>query len=267
MVDLSRLRRLANAARALAGTPAAVERTPGKSWYRIENKAAESADVYLYDMIGEWGVTAQDFVNDLRGVSASSITLHINCEGGEVFDGLAIYESLLRHPAHVAGEVEGLAASAASFILQACDTRRMAKRARMMVHDAHGLCIGNAGDMREMANLLDDLSDNIADVYAERSGVGDRATWRAAMHGSTKASDGTWYAAQAAVDAGLADEVRGDDAPADDRAPVRIASENDQSKIVDWSPGALLNMFRDIEEPAPVMPATLPWIKTTETEG
>lgn len=211
MINLARLNRLANAVR--ERTPASTQQhgqhngQRGQSWYRIEARnTAGPAEIYVYDIIGEWGVTAGDFVNELRGLGSQPVDLHVNCEGGEIFDGLAIYEALCRYPAPVTGYVDGIAASSASFLMQACDERVMAKRSRMMIHDGHGLVIGNAADMREMADILDDLSDNIADIYAERAG-GTRKQWRTAMLGSAKASDGTWYDAQAAVTAGLADRV------------------------------------------------------------
>lgn len=175
----------------------------GKKWYRIVNKGA-TADVYLFDEIGYWGVTAQDFVKELRDLSATSITVHINSPGGDVFDGVAIYNSLLSHPAKVTARIEGLAASAASFIAQAGTRVVMTRNAQMMIHDASGMCLGNSSDMRDMANLLDRASDNIADIYAQRAG-GTVEQWREAMQADR--GNGTWYSATEAVEAGLADEV------------------------------------------------------------
>lgn len=211
-VNLDRVHALAEAARVRANPAPTQPSADGRRWYWIENKRPAVADVYLYDMIGEWGVTAQEFVNELRDIKESGIDLHVNCEGGEVFDGLAIYETLRRHPATVTAYVDGIAASSASVIVQAAKRIVMAPRARMMIHDAHGIVFGNARDMREMATLLDDLSDTIADIYAERAG-GTRASWRAAMRAGSGGPDGTWYAARAAVAAKLADEIN-DDTPA-----------------------------------------------------
>lgn len=206
-VNLREINRLASLAARLSRVEPQPRDTNGRSWYRIEARnAAAPAEVYVYDIIGEWGVSAGEFVNELRGLRNQQLDLHINCEGGEIFDGLAIYEALCRHPANVTAYVDGVAASAASFILQAADERVMAPRSRLMIHDGHGFVFGNAGDMRSMADILDDLSDNIADIYADRAG-GSRKTWRAAMLGEGKSDDGTWYDAQAAVDAGLADRV------------------------------------------------------------
>src|SRR5687768_7982024 len=139
-------------------------------WYEIKNLAADVAEVSIYDEIGFWGVTASDFVRDIQSVSAKSLTLHINSPGGDVFDGIAILNALRQHPAEVHVVIDGLAASAASFIAMAGDTITMAPNAMMMIHEASGLVIGNAQEMTEMAALLDKTSANIANVYAQRAG-------------------------------------------------------------------------------------------------
>lgn len=179
-------------------------------WFRIENKTTEASTVYIYDEIGYWGVTAQDFVDELNKVTSSEIVVHINSPGGNVFDGIAILNSLRnhRHAKHITTIVDGVALSAASFIAQAGHKRVMARNSQMMIHDASGLCVGNSTDMREMVELLDKASDNIADIYAARSGKGDVASWRALM------SAETWYSDDEAVEAGLADEVDGKEAAA-----------------------------------------------------
>jgi len=184
--------------------PTARLRQGRNDWYRIENKADGPASVYIYDEIGYFGVTAKDFVNDLNGITASEIDLHLNSPGGDVFDGIAIYESLKSHSAKINVVVDSLAASAASFIAMAGDTVTMARNAQMMIHDAMGLCVGNAADMEEMIGLLNKCSDNIADIYAQRAG-GTADSWREKMKAET------WYSAQEAVDAGLADSVKGAD--------------------------------------------------------
>src|SRR3546814_8255536 len=84
---------------------------------------------------------------------------HISSPGGDVFDGLAILNSLRQHKATVNVVVDGIAASAASFIAMAGDTVKMAPQSVMMIHDASGLVIGNSRDMQEMADLLEKTSD------------------------------------------------------------------------------------------------------------
>ena len=184
--------------------PVAKLRQGRNDWFRIENRATDEsvADVYIYDEIGYFGVTAADFVGAILDIDAETIALHLNTPGGDVFDGIAIYNALRQHPANIEVTVDALAASAGSFIAMAGDKVVMTKNASLMIHDAHGLAIGNAVDMRELADLLDRQSDNIASIYAERAG-GSIEEWRAAMQAET------WYSADEAVKAGLADEVQG----------------------------------------------------------
>lgn len=173
-------------------------------WYRITNATATApARIDIFDEIGWFGVTAADFVKDVAGVTGD-LEVHMNCPGGDVFEGVAIYNALKQHKAAVAVHVDGLAASAASFIAQAARPGQLviAKTASMMIHDAFGMGIGNAADMRQLADLLDQQSDNIAGIYADRSGK-PVADWREAMRAES------WYVGQQAVDAGLADEVQG----------------------------------------------------------
>lgn len=176
-------------------------------WFKIANVTETAAEVMIYDEIGYFGVTASDFVRELNALDVGSITLKINSPGGEVFDGLAIYNAVKDHKANVAVQIDGLAASAASFIAMAGDTIAIQRNAAMMIHDASGLAIGNASDMRELADLLDGASDNIADIYSQRAG-GTVDEWRARMRATT------WYNNGAeAVAAGLADSVLGGDDP------------------------------------------------------
>ncbi|MFJ6667421.1 head maturation protease, ClpP-related [Streptomyces sp. NPDC091383] len=173
-----------------------------RSWYRITNEASnDEAEVMLYDEIGGWfGATADEFIADLRGVTAPNLRVRVNSPGGSVFEGVAIANALRSHPANVTVQVDGIAASIASVIAMAGDRIEMAPNTMMMIHDASGLCMGNAADMAEMGELLDLISDNIADAYAARAG-GTRAEWRARMQAET------WYLPDDAVTAGLADQA------------------------------------------------------------
>lgn len=186
-------------------------RGDGRPWYTIQAKDDDGpAEVLLYDEIGGWfGLSAEDFAKDLAKVKAKQITLRINSPGGSVFEGLAIYNSLRQHPAKVTTRVEGLAASAASFIAMAGDTVQVCRGSMMMIHDAMGIGVGNAAEMRDLADLLDKASANIADLYAARCG-GGVDQWRDAMKAET------WYTAREAVEAGLADEMLGDTPDGDD---------------------------------------------------
>lgn len=184
-------------------------RTP-RAWFRIEPRAkaeetndTSSADVFIYDEIGEsfWGggVSAQTMATELAALDVDELNVYINSPGGAAWDGIAIMNAIRRHRAHVTVHVDGLAASAASVIAMAGDTVVMNRGSQLMIHDASGGAYGDAELMDEVAAILHKLSDSIADVYAGRTGT-DRATWRAAMQAET------WYTAEEAVAAGLADQ-------------------------------------------------------------
>lgn len=165
-----------------------------------------SATIRMYGPIdswgGPWGVSAEEVSAALDSLpdTVNSIQLRINSPGGEGFEGLAILNMLRAHPAKVTAVVDGLAASAASFIAAGCDETVMSPGAQMMIHDAWGMSIGNAADMKKAGEFLNSVSDNIADLYAEAAG-GYRARWRSLM------SAETWFTAKESVTAGLADRV------------------------------------------------------------
>ena len=181
-----------------------------------EVDAAGVVTFQLYDPIdswgGEWGVSAKEFTAALSLLDADAVNkiqVHINSPGGEVFEAITIINALRRFDARVVAVVDGLAASAASVLAAAADELVMAPNSTLMIHDAWGVCVGPATDMRSMADLLDKLSDNIADVYAAKAG-GSAADWRERMRAET------WYTADEAVEAGLANsvEARGSVEPA-----------------------------------------------------
>lgn len=173
------------------------------------------ATLRLYDVIdswGEWwGISAKEFTDKLDALPSTitEIRLRINSPGGDVFDGIAIMNALRAHDAHVVAIVDGIAASAASVVACGVDELVMARNSELMIHDAWGLCVGNADDMHKTAAELDHFSDNIASVYADKAGGGVEK-WRAAMQAES------WFSADEAVTAGLADSVdRADTATTD----------------------------------------------------
>ena len=173
------------------------------SWYSISNKADPvRAEIFLYDEIGYFGVTAADFVQELVDVTAPEILVHLSSRGGDVFDGVAVFNALRTHEARITIQVDSLAASIASVIAQAGDERTMVTGSQMMIHDAWGLAVGNAEDMRDFADTLDKQTDNIAAIYAERAGDG-----RKKSHYRSLMRDETWMNAAEAVGEGLADSV------------------------------------------------------------
>jgi len=171
-----------------------------KRWFEVKNVANAPVELWLYSDIGEYGVTAADFVAELSAIKGP-INLHINSNGGDVFQALAIYTALKARAPTV--YIDGLAASAASLVAMAGNKIIMAKHSWLMAHAASGLTVGFAADHRKMADLLDLMSKNIASIYSERAG-GSVEDWLALMN------EETWFSDEQAVAAGLADEVAGD---------------------------------------------------------
>lgn len=201
---------------------------------RVTN-SGDTAKVFIFGDIGGWdGIQARDLLSELEAITATKLELHLNSYGGDVFEGTTIFNALKDHPATVTTYVDGVAASAASFIAMAGDRIIMSRGSQMMIHDAMGACIGNAAEMRKFEALLDRTSNNIAELYAVRAG-GTTEQWRERMRAET------WYNAAEAVKAGLADEASG----ADEAGPQdKLRSQH----------SAVLNKFKyqDREEaPAP----------------
>jgi ATP-dependent Clp protease, protease subunit len=179
------------------------------SGYRVvRNAANDSAEIYLYGIIGSAGwfsdgseISADQFRKDLKALgNIKSLDVRINSEGGDVFDGKAIYTLLTQHKAKVSVYIDGLAASAASFIAMAGDTIAIAESGFMMIHNAWSFAIGNAADLRQSADLLDAVDGTLIDVYAARSN-GDKAEIKQMM------ADETWMNGKEAVLKGFADEL------------------------------------------------------------
>ncbi len=125
------------------------------AWYRIDNKAGEPAALYIFDEINPmWGIGAQQVVDELNGIDASQIDVHINSPGGNVFDGIAIMNALRNHKANITVKVDGLAASIASVIAMAGDEIVMSLGSQMMVHNPSGFAMGDAKTMRELADWM-----------------------------------------------------------------------------------------------------------------
>lgn len=200
--------------------------------------SAEGSRINIFDEIGLWGVTAKDFQAAFESVDPSkAVHVHINSPGGDVYDGLAIYHTLKHSKAEVIVHVDGLAASAASFIAMAGGQIIMGRNSRMMIHDASTMTYGNAADHDEVSAWLNEESDNIADIYAQRAG-GEAGTWRTTMKGEK------WYSADEAVTSGLADSVEG--AQAEDRTTSVAASLFQNSPVVVAQPALDLFDFDQI---------------------
>lgn len=173
-----------------------------KNWYSIKASAAGgAADIHIYDEIGYWGITAKKFVSDLKAISdATSINLHINSPGGDVFDGIAIYNALKGLGIPITAYVDGLAASMASVIAMVGNPVIMPANAMMMIHKPWGASSGDANAMRDYADLLDKVESVLIPAYVEKTGKTPEAV--AAM-----LEDETWLTGAECVAHGFADQV------------------------------------------------------------
>lgn len=141
-------------------------------------KASDENDntIGIYDPIGydywdDSGVTAKRISAALRSLDGADVVVNINSPGGDVFEGLAIYNLLREYKGHVTVRVLGVAASAASFIAMAADEIQIARAGFFMIHNAWTGLWGNRNDLRETADFLEQIDDTIADIYHVRSGL------------------------------------------------------------------------------------------------
>lgn len=165
-----------------------------------------TGELWLYGIVGGWwrGFDAESVSNALRGLAVDTLVVRIHSPGGNASDGVAIANLLRNHKAHVRVVVDGLAASAASIIAIAGDEIVMCPGSQMMLHDASTISWGNADALRSDADWIDKQSQNYAGVYAYRAG-GNAQKWRQVMLADD--GRGTWFTAEEAVTAKLADKV------------------------------------------------------------
>jgi len=178
-----------------------------KKCWQIKAAADRKAEILIYDRIGEtwWGegIAAKGFAEDLAALGdLDEITVRINSEGGNVFEGNSIYNTLLNHPAKVVVRIDSAALSIASVIAMAGDEIKMAENALMMIHDPWGGTTGNSREMREMADLLDKIKTTLIVAYGHHTDKTDEEI-------SELMAAETWLNATEALELGLVDEITG----------------------------------------------------------
>lgn len=194
-------------ARPCAGISSQISPRALASWDSSIRAAAAEEDrtISVYDVIGYdyWtgeGVTAKRVASALRGLGKGPVTVNVNSPGGDMFEGLAIYNLLREHDGEVTIKVLGLAASAASIIAMAGDTVQIARAGFLMIHNAWIYAAGNRNDLREFADYLEPFDAAMADIYAARTGDSNKAI--------QKLMDSeTWIGGSDAIDRGFADEL------------------------------------------------------------
>lgn len=226
-------------------TQAKVEPGGEQSWYQIRGAASGGVvDLMLYGDIGAWGISAAQFARDLKALGdVSQINLHVHSPGGDVFEGMAIYNLLKNHPARVEGTVDGLAASMGSVVLMASDVIRIPSNAMIMVHKPWGIQGGDAEEMRRYADLLDQVEDSLVAAYTGKTGLSvDEVKALLAAE--------TWMTGAEAVERGFADELV---ESLDTFAKINSQRMQDFQKM----PAALKNLFEpraSVTPPAPNQP-------------
>lgn len=196
----------------------------------MQAKEDQTADIYIYDEIGGWGISARRFTEDLISLgNLSHINLHIHSPGGEVFDGIAIYNQLKNHSATITVYIDGLAASMASVIAMVGDTVIMPKNAMMMIHKPWGVSWGDANDMREYADLLDKLENVLIPAYVAKTG-------KTTEEITAMLEQETWLDGDECVEQGFADKVI---------EPVKAMASLTSKRIEEFSsmPSAIKNQI------------------------
>lgn len=204
-----------------------------KSWYTIRARTS-GTEVLIYDEVGAYGVTAKGFLAELGALpDDAEIDLRLNSPGGSVFDAVAIYNALKRHSGEITVWIDGIAASAASYIAMAGDTIVMPENAFLMIHDPSGLVMGTAEDMRSTAEALDKIKGSLIQGYAAKSGKddGEIATMMAAE---------TWLDAQDALNLGFIDRIA---------EPVKLAASFDVASFRN-APPEVVEAASEADEPA-----------------
>lgn len=177
-----------------------------KSWYTFQASGEaeqQSIEVFVYGEIGTWGVSANQFVQDLRAIDdgASPVIVAFNSIGGDLFDGLAIHNALSRLGDRCTGRIDALAASAASVAVCGAHRVVIAANAMLMIHNPYTFTGGDAEDFRRVADVLDQTLEAIIAAYKSKAPDIDEAELRRMVNAET------WLTANEAVALGLADEV------------------------------------------------------------
>ncbi|HAM5280007.1 TPA: DUF1983 domain-containing protein [Escherichia coli] len=171
------------------------------SWFRMQAGHQSDADIYIYDEIGFWGVTAKQFISDLNALGdITHINLHINSPGGDVFEGIAIFNALKTHGASITVYVDGVAASMASVIAMVGNPVIMPENSFMMIHKPFGFTGGDAEDMRTYADLLDKVEAVLLPAYAQKTG-------KTTDEIAAMLADETWMSGAECLAQGFADQV------------------------------------------------------------
>lgn len=169
-------------------------------WYKVAAVSDDEADVIVYDYIGWPYNDAGEFIRNLSSLKQGKITIRINSPGGDVWDANAIHNAIKAHPSKPITRIESLAASAASYIAVAGFQKQAYKNTMIMIHEPMTGMWGNQYDLRETADILEQISGSMIDMYADNTSVGKRE-----LKDMLKAE--TWMTAKAAKEKGFIDAI------------------------------------------------------------
>jgi len=210
---------------------------------------SNEATIYLYDMIVDseveaeyWGgVSPQAFIKALNQITASTIHLRVNSPGGSVFAARAMEQAIREHSAKVVAHIDGLAASAASFLVMAADHIEMAPGSFMMIHKAWTFAYGNSDDLLKTSEMLDQIDGSLVSTYSSATGQSEESirSWM---------TDETWFDADRAVELGFAHSVYEQDA--------QNQQSGSQNKA-DWDLSAYAHAPQSVATPSDETPAPL----------
>lgn len=188
----------------------------------------DGAHIYLFDVISDWwGASATQLIDALKATGNQPVHLHINSPGGDVFEARAMAAAIAAHPQPVTCHIDGYCASAATYVALAGSGVRITDGGMFMIHNSWTIAMGNAGDLRSTADLLDKIDGTIRTTYAKRTGATDDQVrqWMDAE---------TWFTAQEALDAGFVDAI--DSATQSDRATDRASAPQWDLSAYDHAP-------------------------------
>lgn len=176
-------------------------RAEGPAPLRMEAAADGDAHLYVYDVIDSfWGASANSLIKALADAAGKTVHLHINSPGGDVFEARAMAAALVAHQGRVVSHVDGVCASAATYLALAAAEVRMTDGGLFMIHNSWTLAYGNKSELRDTADLLDKIDGTIAADYMRKTGASAEQVqaWMDAT---------TWFTAQEALDVKFIDAI------------------------------------------------------------
>ena len=204
------------------------------NWYSIKNIAkSQMTEVMIYDEIGNFGVDAKSFINEIKQIpNDTSVLLRINSPGGSVIDGLAIYDAISRMPQKVTARIEGIAASMASVIALAADEVIMSENSLYMIHNVWGGEVGDSDDLRKAADLMDKMGERLINIYVSKTGQSEEQirSWM---------DEETWFNSSEAQEAGFINLVE---------EPIKMAAMFDIKKYDYKNTSLVEKLFNNLKK-------------------